>query len=273
MTPIDTLCQYELRLMLNEEINTPIQSTVLYGPARETFSHQANADNSSRSRQVGLILMLISFGALMSAVLPFAKLEAGYLASQVKYALSPPPIKKPITPETKPEFDALVTPDSKPIVPVNNDFSIIIPKIGVNATVIPGVNPFNTTGYNDALKKGVAHSSTSFYPSENGTVYLFSHSTNYEWFVKDLNAVFYLIKNIEPGDYVVLMYMGNRYTYTVREKKIVSANAVSYLNPQKGSRNLILESCWPPGTIAQRMLIVADLTEEKVIGKFGNITL
>jgi len=93
-------------------------------------------------------------------------------------------------------FNPFTTPDGASIDPINKEFSLIIPKIGVNAAVIPSVNPTKPGEYLEALERGIAHSSLSYFPDEDGTVYLFSHSTNYDWFVSDVNAVFYLLKNL-----------------------------------------------------------------------------
>lgn len=156
-------------------------------------------------------------------------------------------------------FDPLKTPDGASIDPVNKEFSLVIPKIGVNAAVIPAVNPTKPGEYLAALQKGIAHSSLSYFPNEDGTVFLFSHSTNYDWFVGDLNAVFYLLKNLEENDMVVLFYKGASYTYKITGKQIVDPTAVAYLVPQAGDRRLILQTCWPPGSTAERLLIFADL--------------
>ncbi len=243
------------------------------------------------NKYLGICLILIGLGGALAFVAPYINIEANYQMDSFKQALNKKitnfkqsvtslfqvpkltfgTVTPTPTPSPSPELNPLVAPDGTKITPINNDFSLVIPKIGVNAPIIAGVSPTQTTGYNAALKQGVAHSVTSFYPNEDGTVYLFSHSTNYEWFVKDLNAVFYLVKNLEPGDYVVVMYLGDRYTYKIREKKVVSAKEVAYLAPHAGSRNLILQTCWPPGSTWQRLLIFADQIEAKHYQKFEEI--
>jgi LPXTG-site transpeptidase (sortase) family protein len=80
--------------------------------------------------------------------------------------------------------------------------------------------------------------------------------------VKDLNAVFYLVKNLEIGDNVVIVYKGDRYTYKITDKKVVSPEAVAYMAPRAGIKNLILQTCWPPGSTEERLLIFADLVSE-----------
>ncbi len=263
---------------------TPQQILSFYGvedaytQAPVIFYHHPSASKSfSLNQMLGVTLITIALGAALAAIYPFLQLELGYqwisfqeqlavfAKGQTQTAASPTPL--PLAPE----FNPLVDPKGNPITPVNRDFSLVIPAIGVNAAVIPGVNPASKPGYTESLTKGVGHASTSFYPNENGTVYLFSHSTNYEWFVKDLNAVFYLLKNLEPGDAVVVMYLGDRYTYRIREKKVVKAREVGYLQPQAGIRSLVLQTCWPPGSSYERLLIFADLYEAKHYGNFDEV--
>lgn len=216
------------------------------------------------SRLWGVGLLALALGGIAGPVLAPLRLETAQLVARTTafmqvHANPPLPI-----PEAVPViFDPLKTPDGVSIAPINTEFSLIVPKIGINAEVIPAVNPTKPGEYQEALKKGVAHASTSFFPDEDGTVYLFSHSTNYDWFVKDLNAVFYLLKNLETGDLVVLFYKGARYTYKLTDKQIVAPTAVSFLVPQPGAKKLILQTCWPPGSTTERLLLFADLIEEE----------
>lgn len=253
------------------------------------------------NKKLGLTLILVAVGAFIAAYWPIISLEANYQFRTLgdKLRLAPQltthsAIRQPaertqpttdlsavasakvdnLQPKPVPaDFNPLVDPTGNEIEPDNSDFALIVPKVGINAAVIPGVDPVNTAGYSEALKKGVAHSKLSYYPDENGTVYLFSHSTNYEWFIDDLNAVFYYLKNLEANDLIVVMYRNDRYTYQIREKKVVSTREISYLVPQTGVRTLILQTCWPPGTVAKRMLIFADLIEVKDYGKFADVKI
>jgi len=215
------------------------------------------------SQFLGLMFLALGIGGILGPMVPSLRMETNYLLSRIKasrsdiLAAQAPPLPKsaPVV------FEPLVDEAGAPITPVNTDFSLVIPKIGVNAAVIANVDPAKPAEYKEALLQGVAHASTSFTPDQNGTVYLFSHSTNYEWFVKDLNAIFYLVKNLEKGDSIVLFYQGKRYTYRLTDKKVVKPSNVSYLVPTAGKKSLILQTCWPPGSVAERLLIFADLVE------------
>ena len=215
-------------------------------------------------RLIGLGLIAMALGGITPAFMPVAALESSYyinavkqMVRQQKEAEKPLPAAVPVT------FNTLIAPDGSQIVPLDTQFGIVVPKIGINATVIPSVDPLKEAEYSEALKQGVAHSSTSFFPGEEGLVYLFSHSTNYEWFMKDLNAIFYLLKNLEAGDLIVLVYKNTIYTYKLTEKRVVKPSETSYLQPIAGDHRLILQTCWPPGSTSQRLLLIADLVDRQ----------
>ncbi len=214
-------------------------------------------------------LIALSLGGITGPLTPAIRLESRFALQQMnkvtirqidKVTGSEPKLLPKAVPVV---FNPLVTEDGASIEPASKEFGLIVPKIGINTAVIPAVNPADPGVYLEALKKGVAHASTSYFPDEDGTVYLFSHSTNYDWFVSDLNAVFYLLKNLSEGDLVVVFYKGRQYTYKLREKRVVKPTETSYLIPQKGAKTLILQTCWPPGSTAERLLLFADLVEEQ----------
>lgn len=222
------------------------------------YQYRPSHKRSHPSRLVAFALIALSLGGIAGPMLPAIRLETQYAFQHISFAR--PPLAR--LPKSVPVvFNPLKTEDGASIEPASKDFGLIIPKIGVNTAIIPAVNPADPGQYLEALKKGVAHASTSFFPDENGTVYLFSHSTNYDWFVSDLNAVFYLLKNLSNGDLVVIFYKNKQYTYKLREKRVVKPTETSYLIPQRGPKTLILQTCWPPGSTSERLLLFADLIE------------
>lgn len=234
-----------------------------YSGAATVRSHRPKHQQGNWFRRLGAGIVAVALGGMVGPLVPAMRLEASYymrgLTTAVTAQSNPP---KPLPKAVPVIFNPLLTEDGGSIDPINTEFSLIVPKIGINAAVIPAVNPADPKEYKDALQKGVAHASTSYFPNEDGTVYLFSHSTNYDWFVKDLNAVFYLLKNLDQGDLIVVFYKGQRYTYKLTEKRIVAPSDISYLVPNPGKKSLILQTCWPPGSTTERLLIFADLVEE-----------
>lgn len=142
-------------------------------------------------------------------------------------------------------------------------FSVYIPKIGAKSKVIPNVDTSNQDEYLSALQEGVAHAKGTNFPGSGHTIYLFSHSTNSPLFYAEYNAVFYLLRNLEKGDRIVVYFVGRKFTYQVTDKVITGSNDNSWLDPTtpalRGMKDetLILQTCDPPGTSWNRLLIVA----------------
>jgi len=151
-----------------------------------------------------------------------------------------------------PKVQELIAPDT--------DFSILIPRIGASAKIFPNVDPSDPNQFLPILMQGVAHAAGSVFPGMNGNIYLFAHSTDNFWDVGRYNAVFYLLKDLNKGDEVVIFYKNQRYNYVVTGTKIVDPSDVSNLvdSQKQNKQQLVLQTCWPPGTTFQRLLIFAS---------------
>jgi len=146
------------------------------------------------------------------------------------------------------------------IIPVDKQFSIVIPKISANSKVIANVDPYSEKQYQIALTRGVAHARGSALPNQAGNIFIFAHSAGNFYEANRFNAVFYLLTKLERGDEIYLFYKDVRYKYTVTDKKLVAASAVSYLSGKGEAQTLTLMTCWPPGTTFQRLLILAKIS-------------
>lgn len=148
------------------------------------------------------------------------------------------------------------------VPPIEQQFQIRIPKIGIDSRVIPNVDAGNEAEYVKALKEGVAHAKGTALPGEPSdqtkTIYIFGHSTNGTWNIARYNALFYNLKDMENGDDISVTFWGNQFNYKVTNKVIVDANDTSYLQPQTSKDQLVLQTCWPPGTSWKRLLVIAE---------------
>lgn len=165
-------------------------------------------------------------------------------------------------PKKKPDPGSLLIardPKALAITPLDTNFGIVIPKIAANAKVVADVDPGDQKIYAEALRKGVAHAAGTVYPGEVGNSFLFAHSVGSFWEVSRWNAVFYLLRELSPGDEVDVFYQGKRYVYLVYDKKIVEPSEVGYLNSQANFPMLTLQTCWPPGTTLKRLLVFGRL--------------
>lgn len=144
------------------------------------------------------------------------------------------------------------------LTPEDPEFSVVIPKIGANARILPNIDAGDENVYLSALQKGVAHASGTAFPGEKGHIFLFAHSTDYFWNVGSYNAVFYLLYKLEKGDTVDIFFKGQRYVYRVVNKLVVNPQDVQYLTRKTNKEFLTLQTCWPPGTTLKRILIFAS---------------
>jgi len=145
--------------------------------------------------------------------------------------------------------------------PVNTTSSIVIEKIGVSAPVVINVDVTSSDKYTEALKSGVAHAKGSALPGANGNAFLFAHSSINFWELGKYATVFNLLGKLEAGDIIVLFYKENRFDYEVIDKRIVAGFNTLPLLRQTTSPVLTLQTCDPPGTAINRLIVTARMVE------------
>lgn len=156
------------------------------------------------------------------------------------------------------EYRAFVEEKAIELQAPNTSFSLVVPKINARAKVVANVSAGDSKAYMEALKEGVAHAAGTVFPGISGTTFLFAHSADAPLDITRYNAVFYLLRELEPGDNIYVFFGDRFYSYTVFDKKIVEAGDVSSLaDAQRTPEQLILQTCWPPGTTLKRLLVVA----------------
>lgn len=162
-------------------------------------------------------------------------------------------------PEGGPDQFGHLSTDTNVIVPVDTNYAIVIEKINANARIIANVDPGDENAYVKALSEGVAEAAGSTPPGQPGNLYLFSHSTDAPWNVIRYNAIFFLLRELDKGDRVVIFYKSRRYDYIVYDKVIANANDVSFLTNRYSQPVLTLQTCDPPGTLLHRLIVRAKL--------------
>ncbi len=205
----------------------------------------------------GIIGFIFMFGPLISA-------EAKYQIDKIKGIKRTVP--NIVTSSSAPtggsgdvNFGSLATPSETSIIPVSTEYGIVIEKINANARIVAGVNPASEKEYVKALSQGVAEALGSTPPGQPGNLYLFSHSTDAPWNIVRLNAIFYLLRELEAGDRVIVFYQNKRFDYVVFDKRVVEPNDISYLTNRYEDPVLTLQTCDPPGTLLKRLIVRAKL--------------
>lgn len=146
--------------------------------------------------------------------------------------------------------------------PASKDFGIVIEKIGVNAPIVANVNVDSYEEYFEALKSGVAQAAGSAEPGTSGNTYLFAHSALDFWNFGKYAKVFTLLGQVEKGDRVVLFYRGKRLDYRIESKEVYKGFDLTPLLREFDESTLTLQTCDPPGTALNRLIVTARLVRE-----------
>lgn len=197
--------------------------------------------------RAGIALIAMSALILFFTFYPALKEELKYVFS-VK--------NKPVI--TKEELEDNSSFSEKAIIPADEDFGIVIPKISANSKIVADVDPNNSAEYQRALTEGVAHAKGSAYPGEEGNIFIFAHSGVDFYEAARYNAVFYLLNKLGPGDDIYIFYKNNKLVYKVKEVKVVGASEIKYLEGDPEKRTLTLMACWPAGTTWKRLVVIGE---------------
>ncbi len=215
---------------------------------------------------MGLLGMIVQFGPPVGAEFNYRKnLLFGVHYTIAAEVIKPSPVAgssavpTPSGSSTGGGFGDFSNVGANQIVPVSTDFGIVIEKIDANAKVIANVDPANQAEYSKALALGVAEAKGSTAPGQPGNLYIFSHSTDAPWNVARYNAIFYLLRELTKGDRVVIFYQGRRYDYIVFDKTITKPSDLTFLANRYDKPVLTLQTCDPPGTSTNRLIVRAQL--------------
>lgn len=126
---------------------------------------------------------------------------------------------------------------------------IQIPKININLDVYYGDTM-------EILKKGVGHSSGSYFPGEGGSIIYMGHNSK---------NVFRGLSKISKGDSIQITTEYGEFKYQVYDMKIVNETDLELLPIQKEKEILMLYTCYPfqnIGYTTQRFVVYAEKIEE-----------
>lgn len=153
------------------------------------------------------------------------------------------------------------------IAPYDN--RIIIPKIGKNIPLVDvGINSSFDLDHIEnifmrELEKGIVRYPGTAKPGEKGNSFIFGHSSNYPWMKGEYNSVFALLDELSFGDEIIIYFNQKKFIYVIKEKKVVKPGNVKILERDQEKKELSLMTCWPIGTTINRLIVFAELQEEK----------
>lgn len=206
-------------------------------------------------KKLSALLIIFGLTFLIIGLVIFWLIFYPEITNEIGYRLKPPNSQVSVLLSSeKPAAGANI------IHPVDENFGIVIPKIGANGRVIADVDPYNAYEYQLALTKGVAQAKGSAFPGKIGNVFIFSHSSTDLFQATRYNSIFYLLDKLNKGDDIYLFYHREKFKYQVTDKKIVEASEIEYLSGKSPNSTLTLMTCWPPGTSWKRLVILGEFT-------------
>ncbi len=152
------------------------------------------------------------------------------------------------------------------ITPYEN--RVLIPKIGKNIPLIDIKNREIKSEneleniFMKELENGVIRYPGSAIPWENGTTFIFWHSSNFPWMKWNYNDVFSTLDNVVYWDEVIVYYGQKKYKYIIREKKVITPWDVSILKRNKKRNEISIMTCWPIWTTLNRLIVVWELVKD-----------
>jgi sortase A len=209
-------------------------------------------------RLIANILILGGFVILGYTYLPIVAGEAWYQIMKFRhmtYSLTAP---KPVQGSV---FEQYLKSGPISLQPVNSDFSILIEKIGVTAPIVKNVSVSDEDAYMSALDGGVAHAVGTALPGERGNIYLFAHSSIGFFRFSKYAAVFNLLRKLDKGDKIHLYYQNKDYVYEVLGKEVVDGWNTYPLIRTVLEPTLTLQTCDPPGTTFNRLVVTSRLVK------------
>ena len=192
-----------------------------------------------KSNPFAFLIQGIGIGLVILSFIILARLFQDPLSHEIQYAVSKVKVEEVLAPP-------------------NTDFAIVIDKIGASANIVKSVDPYDSQIYQRSLRDGVAHAKGTKLPGEDGNIFLFAHSSADILTAERYNSVFYLMHHLVDGDVIKVWKDDKEYDYTVSEKLFVSPSDTKYLTAKSTSEQLILMTCWPPGTTLKRLIIIAQ---------------
>lgn len=174
--------------------------------------------------------------------------------------------------ETKLSIAKLKKKEDKTDINLNIDITpytnrVIIPKIWKNIPLIDIKNRnINWTHelnniFMKELESWIIRYPGSAKPWEKWTSFIFGHSSNYPWIKWDYNEVFALLDNVSYDDKIIVYYWQKKFTYKIKEKKVINPWDVSVLWRNKNKSEITLMTCWPVWTTLHRLIVVWELVK------------
>jgi len=98
-------------------------------------------------------------------------------------------------------------------------------------------------------------------PWKDWNTFIFWHSSNYPWIKGEYNDVFANLNNLENEDEVIVYYGQEKYTYRIKEKKVITPWETEILRRNQNKDEITLMTCWPLWTTLNRLIVIWEIVK------------
>ena len=161
--------------------------------------------------------------------------------------------------QTRSRSGTVVVPRSFRPGPGDGVFRIVIPKIDLRQMVVEGVDtehlrrgPGHYPQCGRGFTKPLCTDEPAVWPGEVGRVIISGHRTTY-------GAPFWALDELREGDDIRLETRWGDFTYEVTGREVVLPNARDIATPDSDRPELVLTTCNPRFSAAQRLVVFAEL--------------
>jgi LPXTG-site transpeptidase (sortase) family protein len=133
-----------------------------------------------------------------------------------------------------------------------------IPKILVSTEIVfPQTKDINTLY--KLLDSGVIYYPDSVLPTETGQITILGHSAPPGWPKIKHDTVFSNLDKLNIGDEIYLNINKRKYTYIIRDKKIIDKGQEIDNSLTNNTNVIVLVSCYPPGKDYKRIVVFGEI--------------
>jgi len=140
-------------------------------------------------------------------------------------------------------------------------YTLNIKPINIEAPIVLNVDGSDKGEYISRLESGVAHMKGSALPGSPGNTVIFGHSSYFSWANGNYKKVFSQLDKLKRGDEVEIKSAQEDLSFNVLDTKVVKPNDTYVVNQDLSKHLLTLVTCWPAGTVENRLVVTAEEAE------------
>lgn len=137
----------------------------------------------------------------------------------------------------------------------SNEYTITIPALGIMNVNVNPANVLDPNAALDVLKNGMGHYLNP--PNIGRKTVMFGHSSGYSWDNSAYKTLLTQIDRLNEGDRIYVNYHEVGYVYQIYHKTIIPAAQDYMMIENEMANELVVFTCWPPKSIAQRYVVYA----------------